>query len=197
MVEVPEENTTIATPVVASLSSLLTLALILFGIRMHPRLYPKVNVAATDYLITAALGGYNHEIAYNNSKLAAVYLANKIERDYGAQGLHSTSLHPGAINTDISRNIPPEFVEALMTNPYILKILKWAEQGAATTVWAAVGKEWENNGGKYLEDVREAEQGEDDGQIFGGGWVKQTYNPEEEDRLWRASLKILNLEGEA
>ncbi|KAF7172428.1 hypothetical protein CNMCM5623_004616 [Aspergillus felis] len=142
-------------------------------------------------------GGYNHEIAYNNSKLAAVYLANKIERDYGAQGLHATSLHPGAINTDISRNMPPEFLEGLMTNPYILKILKSAEQGAATTVWAAVGKEWENKGGKYLEDVWEAERGEDDGQTFGVGWVTQTYNPEEEDRLWTDSLRIVGLEGDA
>ncbi|GFF87415.1 WW domain-containing oxidoreductase [Aspergillus udagawae] len=142
-------------------------------------------------------GGYNHEIAYNNSKLAAVYLANKIERDYGAQGLHATSLHPGAINTNISRNMPPEFLEGLMANPYILKILKSAEQGAATTVWAAVGKEWEKRGGKYLEDAREAERGEDNGQTFGVGWVKQTYNREEEDRLWRDSLRIVRLEGDA
>jgi NAD(P)-dependent dehydrogenase (short-subunit alcohol dehydrogenase family) len=72
-------------------------------------------------------GAYNHEIAYNNSKLAAVYLANKIERDYGAQGLHATSVHPGAINTDISRNMPPEFLQGLMTNPHILKVLKSME----------------------------------------------------------------------
>ncbi|KAJ5185491.1 Short-chain dehydrogenase/reductase SDR [Penicillium cf. griseofulvum] len=142
-------------------------------------------------------GGYNHEIAYNNSKLAAVYLANTIERLYGTQGLHSTSLHPGAINTDISRNMPPEFLEAIMTNPYILKILKSSEQGAATTVWAAVGKEWEAKGGKYLEDCQEADRGEDDGQTFGAGWVKQTYNPVEEDRLWKDSLKIVGLESEA
>ncbi|KAJ5385761.1 Short-chain dehydrogenase/reductase SDR [Penicillium cosmopolitanum] len=138
--------------------------------------------------------GYNHETAYNNAKLAAVYLANTIERLYGSQGLHATSLHPGAINTDISRNMPPEFLEAIMTNPYILKILKSSQQGAATTVWAAVGKEWEAKGGKYLEDCKEADRGEDDGQTFGAGWVKQTYNPEEEDRLWKDSLKIVGLE---
>ncbi|KAF4169636.1 hypothetical protein CNMCM6936_006795 [Aspergillus lentulus] len=172
-----------------------------------PDFHSRVVVVASSAHRAAALpssdnynfekGGYKHEIAYNNSKLAAVYLANKIERDYGAQGLHATSLHPGAINTDISRNMPPEFLEGLMTNPYILKILKSAEQGAATTIWAAVGKEWENRGGKYLEDIREAERGEDDGQVFGVGWVKQTYNPEEEDRLWRDSLKIVGLEGDA
>nr|UYO77231.1 short chain dehydrogenase/reductase [Trichoderma psychrophilum] len=134
---------------------------------------------------------YNHEAAYNYSKLAAVYLANTIQRLYGARGLHATSLHPGAINTDISRNMPPEFLEAIMTNPYILKILKSAEQGAATTVWAAVGKAWENQGGKYLEDCKEADRGEDDGQIFGVGWVKQTYDAKEEHRLWKDSLKLV------
>nr|UYO77189.1 short chain dehydrogenase/reductase [Trichoderma balearicum] len=138
-------------------------------------------------------GEYDHETAYNNSKLAAVYFANTIERLYGAQGLHATSLHPGAINTDISRNMPPEFLEAIMTNPYILKILKSAEQGAATTVWAAVGKKWENQGGKYLEDCKEAERGEDDGQIFGVGWVKQTYDPKEEARLWKDSFELVGL----
>ncbi|KAF4767313.1 Short-chain dehydrogenase/reductase SDR [Penicillium solitum] len=142
-------------------------------------------------------GEYDHKLAYNNSKLAAVYLVSTIERLYGVQGLHATSLHPGAINTDISRNMPPEFLEGLMTNPYVLKILKSSEQGAATTVWAAVGKEWEAKGGRYLEDCKEADRGQDDGQVFGAGWVKQTYNPEKEDRLWKDSLKIVGLESEA
>ncbi|KAK4121918.1 hypothetical protein N657DRAFT_657438 [Parathielavia appendiculata] len=53
-------------------------------------------------------------------------------------------------------------------------VLKSPEQGAATTVWAA------------LEDVAEAERAENDGQVFG-----------EKDRLWRDSLKMVGLEGEA
>lgn len=140
-------------------------------------------------------GKYNHETAYNNSKLAAVYLANTIDRLYGTKGLHATSLHPGAIHTGISRNMPQEFLQSIMTNPYILKILKSAEQGAATTVWAAVSKNWENKGGKYLEDCKEAERGYDDGQTFGIGWVKQTYDSREEARLWGDSLKLVGLTG--
>ncbi|KAJ5728921.1 uncharacterized protein N7483_003429 [Penicillium malachiteum] len=138
---------------------------------------------------------YSHETAYNNSKLAAVYLANKIERLYGSQGLHATSLHPGAINTNISRHLSHEAFEAIITNPYVLKILKSPAQGAATTVWAAIGKEWEKKGGKYLEDVKEADRGEDDGQTFGAGWVEQTYDPKKEDCLWIDSLKLARLEG--
>lgn len=137
---------------------------------------------------------YSHETAYNNSKLAAVYLANKIDRLYSSQGLHATSLHPGAIHTDISRHLPSESVEAILKNPYVRKILKSAEQGAATTVWAAVSKSWENKGGKYLEDCKEAERGVDDGEVFGVGWVTQTYNIKEEDLLWEMSLKLVGLE---
>lgn len=114
-------------------------------------------------------GGYDHEFAYANSKLAGVYMANEIDRRYGSKGLYATSLHPGGINTDISRFMSPEFVEGLMRNEHMVRILKSLEQGAATTVIAAVGKEWENRGGRYLEDCEEARQGEDDHQVFGVG----------------------------
>jgi NAD(P)-dependent dehydrogenase (short-subunit alcohol dehydrogenase family) len=138
-------------------------------------------------------GKYDDELAYSNSKLATVYMANEIDRRYGNKGLHATSLHPGGINTNISRHIGPEFVAQLMTNSEILKILKSAEQGAATTVIAAIGKDWEGKGGKYLEDCEEAKRGPDDNNVFGVGWVRQTYNPETEGRLWRDSLKVLGM----
>lgn len=138
---------------------------------------------------------YTHEAAYNKSKLAAVHLANKIDRLYGSEGLHATSVHPGAIHTDLSRHLPAESLEAILNNPYVRKIMKSAEQGAATTVWAAVSKSWETRGGKYLEDCKEADRGVDDGQVFGVGWVEQTYNANEEDRLWEDSLKLVGLGG--
>lgn len=136
---------------------------------------------------------YSWERAYAASNLAKIYLANSIDRRYGAMGLHATSLHPGAINTNVARHIGPEFVEKLIANPYVAKILKSTEQGAATTVIAVIGKEWESKGGKYLEDCEESKRGEDDWQTFGAGWVKQTYDQKEEDRLWQDSLRILGL----
>ena len=138
-------------------------------------------------------GGYSHEAAYANSKLASVYLANEIDRRYSSKGLHATSLHPGGIATNISRHLGPEFVAFLMSNEAIVKILKSSEQGAATTVSAAVGKEWEHKGGKYLEDCEEAPRGKDDNDSFGYGYVSQTYNPKNEERLWKDSLKIVGI----
>lgn len=139
-------------------------------------------------------GEYSHEIAYNNSKLAAVHLANKIDRLYGSGGQRAISVHPGAIHNDIARHLPSESVDIILKNPYVCKTMKSAEQGAVTTVWAAVSKRWETRGSKYLEDYKEAERGVDDGEVFGVGWAEQTYNTEEEERLWEDSLMLVGLE---
>lgn len=138
-------------------------------------------------------GGYNHGLAYANSKVASTYLANEIDRRYGSTRLHATSLHPGGIATNMSRHLSPEFVQSIMANEYLVKILKSPEQGAATTVLAAIGKEWGNKGGKYLEDCEEAQRGKDDNNPLGAGYVSQTYNPKNEERLWKDSLKIVGI----
>ncbi|KAH8648022.1 hypothetical protein BGZ60DRAFT_423444 [Tricladium varicosporioides] len=139
-------------------------------------------------------GGYHYGLAYSNSKLANIYMANELDRRYGNKGLHATSLHPGGINTDISRHLGSEFVEKIMSDKSLLKVVKNPEQGAATTVLAAVGKDWEGKGGKYLENCDEAKPGEDDHNVFGVGYVHQTYNPSDEERLWKDSLKIIGME---
>lgn len=138
-------------------------------------------------------GGYHYGLAYANSKLANIYMANELDRRYGHGGLHATSLHPGAISTDLSRHLGSEFVQNILSNETIRKVLKSSEQGAATTVLAAVGKEWEDKGGRYLEDCQEAKRGEDDNDMFGTGWVSQTYDEESEKRLWKDSLKMVGM----
>lgn len=136
-------------------------------------------------------GGYNFAIAYAKSKLANIYMANELDRRYGQMGLHAISLHPGAINTNLSRHLGPEFVERILSNEELLKIIKSLEQGAATTIVAAIGKAWEGRGGKYLEDCEEAKRGVDDSDMFGIGYVRQTYDAETEGRLWEDSLQIV------
>ena len=138
-------------------------------------------------------GGYSHEVAYANSKIASTYLANEIDRRYGSKGLHATSLHPGAIDTNISRHLGPEFVAFVKSNEAIVKLIKSPEQGAATTVVAAIGKEWENKGGTYLEDCEEARRGEDDNDVFGVGYVSRTFDRKHEERLWKDSLKMVGI----
>jgi NAD(P)-dependent dehydrogenase (short-subunit alcohol dehydrogenase family) len=139
-------------------------------------------------------GGYTWVLGYANSKLANIYMANELDRRYGQKGLHATSLHPGAIDTGLSRHLGPEFLKQVMNDERVVKVAKSHEQGAATTVVAAVGKDWEDKGGKYLDNCEEAVRGKDDYSMYGPGSIRQTYNQEEEQRLWKDSLKIVGVE---
>ncbi|KAH7136771.1 hypothetical protein B0J13DRAFT_560027 [Dactylonectria estremocensis] len=134
---------------------------------------------------------YNQWAGYARSKTANVYMANQIERLYGPLGLHATSLHPGVIDTTLARHVSPELKESMGRELAMIK--KSFDQGAATTVVAAVGREWEGRGGVYLNDCAEAERGEDDGIVSKGSYVSHTYDAEEEARLWRDSLKMVGL----
>ncbi len=99
-------------------------------------------------------GAYEASKAYGQSKLAQIYMANYVDRHYGPRGLHALSLMPGGVATDLQKHFPKEVKESWKTNPAIYNFMKSPEQGAATTVFAAVGKEWEGHGGKYLENCR-------------------------------------------
>ncbi|EGR48656.1 uncharacterized protein TRIREDRAFT_107526 [Trichoderma reesei QM6a] len=141
-------------------------------------------------------GNYNKWVAYAQSKTANIYMANEIERRYGSRGLHALSLHPGGIHTGLMRYVSEEETKAMMAQigPEILLSMKSPEQGAATQVWAAIGREWEGKGGKYLSDVAEAKPGPDDRDMAAPTTVSHTYNEQEEARLWRDSLKLVGLE---
>jgi NAD(P)-dependent dehydrogenase (short-subunit alcohol dehydrogenase family) len=137
-------------------------------------------------------GDYMHPIAYANSKLANVYMANELDRRYGSQGIRATSVHPGEIASDLLRNLGGQLVvDQILSNKELVKGFKSPAQGAATTVLAAVGKEWENKGGRYLESCGEAVRGKDDGQMMTPGWVSHTYDPTTEHRLWEDSLQMI------
>ncbi|KAL2366313.1 hypothetical protein RJZ56_000770 [Blastomyces dermatitidis] len=104
-------------------------------------------------------GDYNPSLAYAQSKTANIYMANEIERCFGSLGLHATNVHPGGIATGLGRHLPAEYLQNLYQNQGLIKIFKSLEQGAATSIWAATGKEWEGRGGRYLSDCSEAMPG--------------------------------------
>ncbi|KAH7024218.1 hypothetical protein EDB80DRAFT_808536 [Ilyonectria destructans] len=136
-------------------------------------------------------GGYHPWLAYGQSKTANIYMANEIERRYGSQGLHATSLHPGNIMTALTQHVPEAEVAALAGSEDARNSLKSPEQGAATTVWAAIGKQWEGKGGKYLIDCAVAVPSKEGESQFASGYAKHVYDPESEARLWEDSLKIV------
>lgn len=136
--------------------------------------------------------GYNKWTAYGQSKTANIYLANEIERRYGSQGLHATSVHPGTIvDTNLSRHLDEE-QRAQFRTPAFQKILKSTEQGAATSVWAAIGREWEDKGGVYLEDCSISTPVDvPEPTLLDKGYGLHAYDQEAAEKLWDLSEKLV------
>jgi NAD(P)-dependent dehydrogenase (short-subunit alcohol dehydrogenase family) len=70
-------------------------------------------------------------------------MASCIDRKYGDRGIHVFSVMPGGIWTGLQTSLPGGMVEQWKSDGEFQKGWKSAEQGAATTVWACVGKEVE------------------------------------------------------
>jgi hypothetical protein len=79
--------------------------------------------------------------------------------------------------------------DAGMPNPR----MKTIEQGAATSVWAAVAPELDNVSGRYLEDCTIAKPWSDDRPMSG---VKAyALDPAKAERLWSVSEEIVSQAG--
>ncbi|CEO60427.1 Putative NAD(P)-binding Rossmann-fold containing protein [Penicillium brasilianum] len=136
---------------------------------------------------------YNDWVSYGQSKTANIYTANEIERRYGSRGLHASSVHPGMIATALMQHMDPAMVEGFKNNEELYKVMKSPEQGAATTVWAAIGQEWEKKGGEYLAECGKTTRGNDNHEIGGVGFAGHAYDAEKAARLWEDSLKMVGL----
>jgi WW domain-containing oxidoreductase len=118
---------------------------------------------------------------YAHSKLAQVMMAKELNRKLKTDGIDITvnSLHPGLITTDITRglSLSSRIVEWLGT-PITFLLNKNIQQGASTTVYAAVSSDLKGIGGLYLEDnsISKANPYSD--------------NLEECDKLWELSEKM-------
>ena len=132
--------------------------------------------------------------AYGQSKTANIWMANEIERRYGAQGLHALSLHPGVIKTDLGRHVDKQKLEAMYDQ--LKPFQKTVPQGCATTVWAAISPELEGKGGLYLESCHVAERAADGAQPGGEepGYAEHAYSPQSESRLWALSERLVGVQ---
>jgi NAD(P)-dependent dehydrogenase (short-subunit alcohol dehydrogenase family) len=142
--------------------------------------------------------GYHPAKAYGQSKTATIYMANTIDRRFVSKGLHALSLHPGAIRSNLNAHIR-KMVEPMWEIPSVKAREKSAAQGAATTVYAAVSKDWEGRGGRYLSNCMEmGPAGKKEGiEVMDEGYAPWVYDQEKEDRLWADSLKMVGLEEES
>lgn len=141
--------------------------------------------------------GYHPFIAYGQSKTANIYLATEIERRFGGQGLHGLAVHPGFImDTELARHVDLSVLRA-MAPPGVELLAMTPQQGAATTVWAAVSREWEGKSGEFLENCgrsspRGAEEVVDPTKP---GYAPYAYDEAAARRLWDLSLTVVALLG--
>jgi NAD(P)-dependent dehydrogenase (short-subunit alcohol dehydrogenase family) len=135
---------------------------------------------------------YNPWVAYAQSKTANIYFATELERRYGSRGVHGLAVHPGSILTNLTRYID---LNQFDLEGELGRYLKSPEQGAATTVYAALSKDWEGRGGKYLGNCAEEpplKPGVDPTSVAPGyaAWI---YNQEAEGKLWEESLDLVGV----
>ena len=101
---------------------------------------------------------YDPLVSYGQAKSANALFAVELDRRCRADGIRAFSLMPGGIQTNLGRYMTDDVRSRLGVDPEGAKNIRWktVEQGSATTVWAAIGRELEGTGGLYLEDVNEA-----------------------------------------
>lgn len=160
------------------------------GHRYSPAVVDDLNLKKPD--------AYQQWPAYGHSKTAVIWMANEIERRYGdeaakasGKAIHGWSVNPGGIRSGLQVHVP-EF-EAMWEMPAIKKVEKSPAQGAATTVWAAVEKDFEGVGAMYLEDcmVAEAATGEE---LADPGYASWAFDAEGANKLWTESCKLVGVE---
>ncbi|TVY53765.1 Retinol dehydrogenase 14 [Lachnellula cervina] len=142
-------------------------------------------------------GIYDPSVAYSQSKTANLWTANEIDRRYGGKGLHAWAVNPGGISTNLGQHLPQEAVDGMMKNEELMKAWKSPQQGAATTVWAAVAKALEGQGGKYLEDCHIGKPVNDADGPWGLGYSKWAYDAGAEAKLWKKSSELVGLKEDA
>ncbi len=137
---------------------------------------------------------YEPFVAYGRSKTANVLFAVEFDRRHKASGLTATAVHPGVIETELSRHVGADAVRSMIERlnaeqkaagrpPIVWKSIP---QGAATSVWAGVLARAEDVGARYCEDCQVAEV-VDAGPNVLGGVRRYALDPERAKALWTKS----------
>jgi len=98
--------------------------------------------------------------AYGRSKTANILFAVEFDRRHRDRGVRATALHPGGIQTELSRHMSEGELQALIdqinASGQTFRF-KSIPQGAATSVWAGFVADADEVGGHYCEDCHVAE----------------------------------------
>ena len=126
---------------------------------------------------------YDPRGAYAESKTAAVLLAVEATRRWAGDGIYANAVNPGAIATGLQKH-----TGGLQTPA---ERRKSVGQGAATSVFLAASPLAERIGGRYFEDVSEAEVRTERPGLFGTGVADYALEPRYAELLWEVATEML------
>lgn len=145
-----------------------------------------VNFEDPNYLTRS----YDKWEAYGQAKTANSLFAVGFDKRFRDKGVNANAVMPGGIMTPLQRHLPLEEQQALGwidENGKPREGFKTTEQGAATSVWAAVGDELDGVGGLYLEDCNQAVPWSKENPW--AGVMPHALDPEAAERLWALSVQ--------
>lgn len=138
---------------------------------------------------------YDPWAAYGQSKTANILFSVELTRLYANEGILSNAIMPGCIETGLQKYIRDDELKKFGwkdENGNINPNIKSVEQGASTTIWAAVADELNDRGGLYLEDcaISKLKKKEEIFQnMFAGGYTDYALDAEAAKKLWIFSLR--------
>lgn len=116
--------------------------------------------------------GYKGKLLqYNNSKLCQILQTKALVKRL-PEGVTVYSLHPGAVKTDIFKNLLPWIQTIVYT--FINLFFKTPKEGAQTSIYCCVSEDLENVTGKYYIDCKEFKYNKvvDDDDLVESVWKK-------------------------
>ncbi|KAI9281359.1 hypothetical protein BC943DRAFT_329733 [Umbelopsis sp. AD052] len=103
---------------------------------------------------------YHKWTSYGQSKTANMLFARELSKRYKSQGLTAFSLHPGGIDTNLTRDVTPEELNTPMKD-YDGEVVDWRNlemksipEGTSTHLVAAFDPKIASDAGAYLQDCQ-------------------------------------------
>ncbi|MGV9345928.1 SDR family NAD(P)-dependent oxidoreductase [Streptomyces spiralis] len=126
--------------------------------------------------------------AYGQSKTANVLFSVELTRRFSASGITSNAVMPGLIHSPLWRHTGGWTGDDPAARP-VPPGWKTPEQGAATSVWAALAPELDGVGGLYLDDCAVARPWLGGGRMPDGHYMPYARDEEHAAALWELSAR--------
>jgi len=136
--------------------------------------------------------GYDPFLAYGQSKTANILFASELDRRFASRGIRAFSINPGAVATRLGRHMSPDVIAEQGWDQFGEIRMQTPAEGAATQVWAAIGRELDGKGGLYLEECHEAHVAGSDQPL--NGIQPRALDPDRARRLWEWSERATGLQ---